>query len=123
MHSACVIVTSQVLLRCPAIVLGANAFVICRPFGVPDIFLADGAAASAIDPGTRLCSALSATGSTEQRGRGHSLRSLFPPQAALPSLPRSVRYCVKKVLDNNRFSLPSAIMMRNNNHRLAHAMR
>ena len=28
------------------------------------------------------------------------------------SLTRSIRYCVKKVLDNNRLSLPSAIMMR-----------
>ena len=64
-----------------------RACVICRPFGVPDIFLADGAASSAIDPGTRFCSASSATGSAEQRGRGHSLRSLHLPQAALPSLP------------------------------------
>ena len=39
-----------------------------RPVGVPDIFLADGTAASAIDP-------------------GHSLWSLLPPPAALPSLP------------------------------------
>ncbi len=38
------------------------------PVAVLDIFLADGSAASAID-------------------RGHSLRSLHPPQAALPSLP------------------------------------
>ena len=60
------------------------------PFGVPAIFLADKPASSAIDPGTRLCSALSATGSAEQRGRCHSLRSLTPPPAALPSLPRSV---------------------------------
>ena len=35
---------------------------------VPDIFLGDKAPSSAID-------------------RGHSLRSLYPPQAALPSLP------------------------------------
>ena len=48
----------------------------CRPFGVPDIFLADDAAASAIDPGTHLCSALSATGSAEQRGRRYE--SLCP---------------------------------------------
>jgi len=39
------------------------------PFGVPDIFLVDKSTASAIDPGTHLCSALSATGSAEQRGR------------------------------------------------------
>ena len=38
------------------------------PFGVPGIFLADQSAASATDPGTRLCSAASATGSAEQRG-------------------------------------------------------
>ena len=40
------------------------------PFGVPDIFLADGAAASAIDPGTRCALAYSATGGA--RARGHS---------------------------------------------------
>ncbi len=38
------------------------------PFGVPDIFLADKPAVSAIAPRTRLCSAASATGSAEQRG-------------------------------------------------------
>ena len=63
-----------------------SGYVACRPFGVPDIFLADKSATSTIDPGTRLCSAVSATGSAEQRGRSHSLRSLAPPQAALPSL-------------------------------------
>ena len=62
----------------------------CRPFGVPDIFLADKSAASSIDPGTHLCSASSATGSAEQRGRGYSLRSLYLPPAALPSLPLPV---------------------------------
>jgi len=44
------------------------------PFGVPGIFLADKPAASATDPCTRLCSAVSATGSAEQRGR-HRQRS------------------------------------------------
>ena len=80
---------AALLLRCPVCALptaGLRCF--CRPFGVPDIFLADDAAASAIDPGTHLCSALSATGSAEQRGRGHSLGSLLPPPAALPSLPK-----------------------------------
>jgi len=37
------------------------------PFVVSDIFLADKPAASAIDHGTHLCSASSATGSAEQR--------------------------------------------------------
>ena len=76
------------LLRCPAVSLPTERLrCFCRPFGVPDIFLADDAAASAIDPGTHLCSALSATGSAEQRGRCHSLGSLLPPPAALPSFP------------------------------------
>ena len=39
----------------------------CSPVAVPGIFLADGAASSSAD-------------------RCHSLRSLHPPQAALPSL-------------------------------------
>lgn len=42
------------------------------PVAVPDIFLGDGAPSSAID-------------------RSHSLRSLNPPLAALPSLPREDR--------------------------------
>ena len=46
-----------------------SGFVAHRPFGVPDIFLADQSAASVIDPGTRFCSAASATGSAEQRGQ------------------------------------------------------
>ena len=41
---------------------------IASPVAVPDIFLATKVAASSID-------------------RSHSLRSLSPPQAALPSLP------------------------------------
>ena len=48
------------------------------PFGVPGIFLADKPAASATDPCTRLCSAVSATGSAEQRGR-HRRRSHRSP--------------------------------------------
>ena len=80
---------------------------VCRPFGVPDIFLADDAAASAIDPGTHLCSALSATGSAEQRGRGHSLGSLHPPPAAVASLPRfSLASPVQKVSGNKKSAIP-----------------
>ena len=50
------------------------------PFGVPNIFLADKSAASAIDPCTCLCSAFSATGSAEQRSR-HRRRSHRSPVA------------------------------------------
>ena len=48
------------------------------PFGVPDIFLAEQSASSAIDPGTRLSTALSATGSAVERGR-HWRRSPRSP--------------------------------------------
>ena len=49
-----------------------------QPFGVPAIFLANKLAASASDPGTRLCSASSATGSAEQRGRHRRRASSWP---------------------------------------------
>jgi len=47
------------------------------PFWVPDLFLAAVAASSAIDPGTRLCSAASATGSAEQRGHARIYNILY----------------------------------------------
>ena len=51
----------------------ANGMTIhCHPVAVPDIFLDGGAPSSAID-------------------RCHSIRSLNPPLAALPSLPREDR--------------------------------
>ena len=95
------------LLRCPVWTISSVHLRCYRPFGVPDIFLAVKTAASAIDPGTRLCSASSATGSAEQRGRGHSLRSLFPPPAALPSLPRWRFVCIF-AFGENRCSPPSS---------------
>ena len=49
------------------------------PVAVPGIFVADGAASSSAD-------------------RGHSLRSLLPPPAALPSLPTSARPEVARLL-------------------------
>ena len=42
---------------------------------------------STIDHGTHYACTASATGSVQARGRGHSLRSLYLPPAALPSLP------------------------------------
>ena len=53
------------------------------PFGVPDIFLADKPATSAIDPGTRLCSAASATGSAEQRGHHARIGAILSRQKAI----------------------------------------
>ena len=44
-------------------------------------------ASSPADHGTLFAFAVSATGSAQARGRCHSLRSLNPPLAALPSLP------------------------------------
>ena len=79
---------------------------VCRfPFAVPDIFLADAAAASAIDRGHSLGSLAPATGGrlvpllrcpvcalartpALHTDRCHSLRSLYLPPAALPSLPK-----------------------------------
>ena len=47
----------------------------------------DGAGSFFADRYTHCASASSAAGGAEARGRCHSLRSLYPPQAALPSLP------------------------------------
>ena len=49
-------------------ILPKSSTLLTIPVAVPGIFLADGAAASSAD-------------------RGHSLRSLYPPPAALPLLP------------------------------------
>ena len=76
-----------VRLRCPVMSLartpasmvdrGHSLWALC-PFGVPDIFLVDKSTASDIDPGTHLCSALSATGSAEQRGRHRQRAGSWP---------------------------------------------
>ena len=73
--TACVIVISLVLLRCPV-------------------------RSSARTP-------------SSPTDRCHSLRSLAPPLAALPSLPARYRYCSKKPWNTNNFSLPGTIRMRN----------
>ncbi|MBQ3252522.1 MAG: hypothetical protein IJB02_04710, partial [Oscillospiraceae bacterium] len=58
------------------------------PVAVPGIFVADGAASSSAD-------------------RCHSLRSLYPPQAALPSLPRfSLASPVQIGISNKKISHP-----------------
>jgi len=46
-------------------------------------------AASAIDPGTRLCSAHPATGSAEQRGRCHSRRIASSATGSAPIAPHA----------------------------------
>ena len=54
------------------------------PFGVPDIFLADSAASSGIDPGILCALAVSATGSARARGHLPRYAQSVKQQAAIP---------------------------------------